>query len=195
MVAVFVVLRLVVGRESIMAAGKVQVAFLVQIFYAFITLLVAAMIVEYPRYDLIESAIKLKVQLVDPYIFFLVFLFGVRTADDAIKVIKGLLLGALLANGATILDALGFIDLGFRIRTDGRTAGAIGESNQYAVFIVMFLPATIAAAVASRGVHASVLARRGASSIRVRTGHDGLARWFHGTRDDLRWSARTCIVI
>lgn len=151
MVAIFVVLRLVVGRESIMAAGKVQVAFLIQIFYAFITLLVAALIVEYPRYDLVESAIKFKVQLLDPYIFFLVFLFGVRTADDAIKVIKGLLLGALLANGATILDALGFIDLGFRIRTDGRTSGAMGESNQYAAFIVIFLPATIAAAVSSRG--------------------------------------------
>jgi hypothetical protein len=151
MVAVFVVLRLVVGRESFMTAGKVQAAFLVQILYAFITLLVAALIVEYPRYDLVESAIKFKVQLLDPYIFFLVFLFGVRTADDAIKVIKGLLLGALLANGATILDALGFIDLGFRIREDGRTSGAMGESNQYAAFIVIFLPATIAAAVASRG--------------------------------------------
>jgi hypothetical protein len=151
MVAVFVVLRLVVGRESIMAAGKIQAAFLIQIFYALITLLVAALLVEYPRYDLIESAIKFKVQLLDPYIFFLVFLFGVRTADDAIKVIKGLLLGALLANGATILDALGFIDLGLRIREDGRTAGAMGESNQYAAFIVIFLPATIAAAVTSRG--------------------------------------------
>jgi hypothetical protein len=151
MVAVFIVLRLVVGRESIMVAGKIQAAFLIQIFYALITLLVAALVVDYPRYDLYVSATKFKVQLLDPYIFFLVFLFGVRTADDAIKVIKGLLLGALLANAATILDAFGIINLGFRIRADGRTTGALGESNQYAAFIVIFLPATIAAAVAERG--------------------------------------------
>ena len=42
------------------------------------------------------------------------FLFGVQTADDAMKVIKGLLLGALLANVVTILDAAGIISLGFR---------------------------------------------------------------------------------
>jgi hypothetical protein len=151
LVAIFVVLRLVVGRESIMVAGKVQGAFLIQIFYALITMLVAALIIDYPRYDLFESVIKFKVQELDPYIYFLVFLFGVRNADDAIKVIKGLLIGALLANAATILDAFGVIDLGLRIRQDGRTSGAIGESNQYAAFIVVFLPATIAVAVASRG--------------------------------------------
>jgi len=151
MLAVFVALRMVIGRQSIMVAGQIQAAFLMQILYAFITLMVAALIVEYPRYDLIAGGIKLKVALVDYYIFFLVFLFGVQTADDAMKVIKGLLIGALLANMATILDAMGYIDLGLRIREDGRTAGAIGESNQYAAFIVMFLPATIAAAVAARG--------------------------------------------
>jgi hypothetical protein len=52
----------------------------------------------------------------------------------------------------TILDGLGFIELGLRVRDDGRVGGAMGESNQYAAFIVMFLPATIAAAVASSGV-------------------------------------------
>lgn len=151
LLAVMVALRMVMARTSILVAGQIQAAFLVQLCYAIITLLVAALIVEYPRYDLFASAIKLKAALLDYYIFFLVFLFGVRSADDALKVIKGLLLGALLANAATILDAVGYLDLGLRIREDGRTAGAIGESNQYAAFILMFLPATIAAAVAARG--------------------------------------------
>jgi hypothetical protein len=150
-VAVLVALRLVMSRASIMAAGQLQAAFLIQILYAIITMLVAAFVVDYPRYDLMASAIKLKATLIDQYIFFLAFLFGVRTADDAMKVIKGLLIGALLANTFTILDAMGYVDLGFRIREDGRTQGAIGESNQYAGFIIMFLPATIAAAVAARG--------------------------------------------
>jgi O-antigen ligase len=150
-IAVVLALRMVVSRGSIMAAGQMQGAFIVQIGYAIVTWLVAALLIQYPYYDLVASGIKLKSGLIDHYIFFLVFLFGVQSSEDAMKVIKGLLFGALLANVVTILDAAGIISLGFRIRDDGRTAGAIGESNQYAAFIILFLPATIAAAVAARG--------------------------------------------
>jgi hypothetical protein len=151
MVAVLVATRMVISRQSIMSAGHMQGAFLVLIVYATVTWLVAGLVIEYPRYDLMKSAIKLKSALIDHFIFFLVFLFGVRNGDEAIKVIKGLLLGALFANVLTILDAMGYVNIGFKIREDGRTTGAIGESNQYASFIVMLLPAAIAAAVGSRG--------------------------------------------
>jgi len=151
LIAMVLALRMVVSRGSIMAAGQMQGAFIVQIGYAIVTWLVAAMLIQYPYYDMVASGIKLKTGLIDHYIFFLVFLFGVQTSEDALKVIKGLLFGALLANAITILDAAGIISLGFRIREDGRTSGAIGESNQYAAFIILFLPGTIAAAVASHG--------------------------------------------
>jgi len=149
--AVLLALRMVMSRESIMAAGQMQGAFIVLIGYAAVTWLLAALLIQYPHYDLVASGIKLKTGLIDHFIFFLVFLFGVQTSEDSLKVVKGLLLGALLANIVTILDAAGIVSLGFRIREDGRTSGAIGESNQYAAFIILFLPATIAAAVASRG--------------------------------------------
>ena len=149
--AVILALRMVVGRGSITAMGQMQGAFIVMIAYAIVTWLVAALLIQYPHYNLVQSGIQLKSSLIDYYIFFAVFLFGTQTTDDALKVIKGLLLGALLANVITILDAAGIVSLGFRIREDGRTSGAIGESNQYAAFIIMFLPATVAAAVASRG--------------------------------------------
>ena len=150
LVAVLLALRLVMGRGSILVARQQQGAFIVQIGYALVTLMVGTLIVDYPRYDFMNSFINLKGTLIDQYIFFLVFLFGVRTADDAVKVIKGLLLGALFANAVTILDALGIIEIGLRIRDDGRVGGAMGESNQYAAFILIFLPATIAAAVGAR---------------------------------------------
>src|SRR5687767_2131759 len=114
--AVIIALRMVVTRQSVMAAGNIQAAFLVQILYATITWLIAGLVIEYPRYDMMESAIKLKSGLIDHYIFFLVFLFGVRDGDDAIKVIKGILLGALFANVLTILDAMGLVNIGFKIR-------------------------------------------------------------------------------
>ena len=151
LIAVVLALRMVVSRSSITAAGQMQGAFIVQIGYAIVTWLIAALLIRYPYYDMAASGIKLKSGLIDHYIFFLVFLFGVHNTEDAMKVIKGLLIGALLANIITILDAAGIISLGFRIREDGRTSGAIGESNQYAAFIILFLPGTIAAAVASHG--------------------------------------------
>src|SRR5687767_3025710 len=151
-IAVLLALRMVVGRQSVTAMGQMQGAFIVTIAYAIVTWFVAAMLIEYPHYDFIASGIKLKSALIDHYIFFLVFLFGARNAEDAMKVIKGLLLGSVLANVVTVLDATGVLSLGFRIRDDGRTSGAIGESNQYAAFIVLFLPATVAAAVAAHGV-------------------------------------------
>ncbi len=101
------------------------------------------------------------------------------------KVIKGLLLGALFANIITILDAAGIISLGFRIREDGRTAGAIGESNQYAAFIILFLPATIAAAVASQWPAAAVLVRRHAGRLHD-AGDDRVARRLRRPRHDVR---------
>jgi len=152
LIAVVLALRMVVSRSSIMVAGQMQGAFIIQIGYAIVTFFIAALLIQYPYYSVVNSGIKLKSGLIDHYIFFLVFLFGVQTIEEGLKVIKGLLFGALLANIITVLDAVGIISLGFRIREDGRTAGAIGESNQYAAFIILFLPATIAAAVATHGV-------------------------------------------
>jgi hypothetical protein len=151
LMATFLALRMVIGRTSLTAAGPMQGAFIAQIGYAMVTWLVAALVIKYPNYDLIASGIHLKAGLIDYYVFFLVFLFGVRNAEDGMKVIKWMLVGALFANFATICDSFGIINLGYKERIDGRTQGAIGESNQYAAYIVLFLPGIIAMAVASRG--------------------------------------------
>jgi hypothetical protein len=151
MLATFLALRMVTARTSVTAAGSMQIAFIVLIAYAMFTWLVSALVIEYPGYDLTATAIRLKAGLIDYFIFFLVFLFGVHTADDAMKVIKWILAGAVFANLATILDTAGLINLGYTERMDGRTQGAIGESNQYAAYIILFIPGLIAAAVGSRG--------------------------------------------
>jgi len=151
LIAIVLALRMVIGRRPVSDMGQMQGAFIALIGYSFVTWLIASLVIDYQHYNFTASGIRLKSELIDFYIFFLVFLFGVQTPEDAMKVIKGLVLGAVFANVITVLDAFGVVSLGFRIRDDGRTAGAIGESNQYAAFIVLFLPATIAAAVSSRG--------------------------------------------
>lgn len=151
MLATFLALRMVIARTSVMAAGQMQVAFLVQIVYAIFTWMIAGLVIKYAGYDFIQTGIQLKSGLIDYYIFFLVFLFGVRTVEDGLTVIKWMLFGAVFANLATILDTAGIVNLGYQERIDGRTQGAIGESNQYAAYIILFIPGLIAAAVASRG--------------------------------------------
>lgn len=150
-VATFLALRMIMARSQITAAGQMQAAFLVQIAYALFTWVIAGLVIQYNSYDLVASGIKLKGGLIDYYIFFAVFLFAVSTAEDAIKVIKWLLAGAVFANVATLLDVAGLWNLGYTERWDGRTQGAIGESNQYAAYIILFLPGLVAAAVSSRG--------------------------------------------
>jgi hypothetical protein len=152
LVASLLVLRMIVARTNVFVVQSMHGAWLMLIGYALVTWLLAGLVIVYPHYDFRESMIALKVQLIDNYIFFLVFLYAVTEAEDCMKVIKGLLLGAVFANAATILDYVGVIDLGLRIRPDGRAQGALGESNQYAAFIVLFIPGMIAATVSSRGL-------------------------------------------
>ena len=65
LIAVLLGLRMVMSRESIMSAGQLQAAFIAQIVYAIITLLVGTLIIGYPRYELVDSFIKLKATLID----------------------------------------------------------------------------------------------------------------------------------
>lgn len=148
----FLLLRMVVTRTGAFEARPMQVAWGVLIGYALLTWIIAGVLIGYARYDLIESGIRFKSGLVDYYIFFLVFFLGTRSLDDTSAVTRTLLFGAVFANLATILDTSGVVDFGYVEREDGRTQGALGESNQYAAFIILVLPAIIASAVSAHGV-------------------------------------------
>jgi len=151
-VATFLALRMVINRSSITAASGLQGAFLATIAYAICTWLIAAFIIDYPGYNLIATGIQLKAGLIDYYIFFLVFLFGMSNTGETLKVIKWMLAGAVFANLCTILDTAGIVNFGYHERIDGRTQGALGESNQYAAYIVLMIPGLIAAAAGARGL-------------------------------------------
>jgi O-antigen ligase len=152
LIAMFLMFRIAVSRGERLDAGPVHVFFAVLISYAMVTWLTAALIIQYPGYDLIASGIRLKSELIDHLIFFLVFYYGVTSRRDGLTVLMGLLLAALLANVTTVADVLGYIDLGFQERESGRTEGALGEANQYAAYIILFLPGMIAAMLRTRGI-------------------------------------------
>lgn len=146
--------RVVLGREKLTAGARgLHVLFGLLLGYAIVTWVVAAFIVEYPRYDAVYSGFKLKSTLVDQLLFFLVFFHGVRSEFEARSTLLGMLVAVVVANFLTVADVSGILSLGLvEQRDDGRVEGALGESNQYAAFIVIFLPAILAAAAAARNL-------------------------------------------
>lgn len=152
LIAMFLLFRMVVTRSSTLDASPIHASFVILIAYAIMTWLIAGLFIEYPGYDLVDSGIRLKSGLIDYFVFFLVFYHGTRSTDDSVMVIKALLLAALFANAMTVADVAGVIDLGFEERADGRAQGALGESNQYAAFISLFVPGMIAAMTLAGGV-------------------------------------------
>ena len=151
LIALVLMFRIVVERQRLQA-GPIHLFFAILIAYALVTWLVAGLIIEYPGYDLIDSGIRLKSELIDYFIFFLVFYYGTSSRRDAMTVLGALLLAALFANAMTVADVTGIYDLGFEERESGRTEGALGEANQYAAFVILFLPGMIAALMLARGV-------------------------------------------
>jgi O-antigen ligase len=90
-------------------------------------------------------------------VFFVVFFYGLQTIEDALAVANAFLVGVVVANVITVLDASGVLGLNIiAVRTAdaeeyGRVQGAFGEANQHAAVIAMVLPAMCAKVLLSRG--------------------------------------------
>ena len=139
-------------RNRSFEAGSVIVPYALCIAYALFTWVTILLIIDYPGYSALRSLITLKGGMADHLIVFLVFFYGVLNAKDALWLIKALIWTVLIVNVISVMDALNLPDLGLiQEREDGRIGGPIGESNQYAVFVSLFLPGMLALAIMGRG--------------------------------------------
>ncbi len=76
---------------------------------------------------------------------FLLFFYGVTSADEALSLIHVFLWMMVFGNLLALVDGFNIIDLGIiQQREDGRIGGPMGESNQYGAFLALILPATVA---------------------------------------------------
>ncbi len=125
-------------------------AFVVMIFYAVCTLLTSGLLIQYVRYDMVEAIIRLKSDLIEPFLFFAIFFYSIDTEADCLWITGVLVWIALFANITTVVDST--LGLGLmKIGTDDRVQGAMGEQNQYAAYIVTFLPAMLVTMARTRG--------------------------------------------
>jgi len=98
----------------------------------------------------LERFFSLKGMLIDHYLFFLVFYYTNKTIPETINIIKLILILIFISTFITVIDVYDIPDLGIIKQMEhesaanrGRVQGPLGEPNQYAVFLVLFLPAYI----------------------------------------------------
>jgi O-antigen ligase len=114
------------------------------IIYAIFTWVMIVVLIDYPRYDPLRSFINLKSYLGDHLVVFLVFFYGILHAKDARSLMKTMLWMVMLANLISVMDALNMPDLNLiSEREDGRVSGPMGESNQFAAYLALFMPLAI----------------------------------------------------
>jgi O-antigen ligase len=151
--ASLLLLRFVVGGELKGGSRLMQVAFLLLCAYATVSWLLVAMALNLPGYEPLQAFVRLKSEFYDQAIFFLVFFYGVQSADDAIAVLDALLCSAVFAHILTVIDSFGLIHV-ISERTDiadaGRSQGAFGESNIHGAVVVLLLPAVLARMLEAR---------------------------------------------
>jgi hypothetical protein len=145
--------RFVLGGKRSAGLPLIHMLFALWVCYGILSWIVVGYILEYPSYDAMESAIRLKAGVIDPALLFLCLFYGVRDLEDARLVTKALLIGIAIANVATLTDVLGLTSVGVRIgdsgAEEGRVFGVFGHANETGALIVCLLPAMIAAAFAS----------------------------------------------
>lgn len=145
--------KIAVQRNFSFEIRALHACFFVLIAYSILAFGAAAFVIEYPGYDVIKSAIKLKTLWIDRALLFLVFFYGLRSTANAYAVLKVLLIAVALASTIALANALGITQIGRmgELMDNGRVLGLMGEPNQDAAFGALFLPGLYAAFMMSAG--------------------------------------------
>ncbi len=128
-------------QEGRLECLNIHVPFILLISYAALSWFTVSLIVAFPGYGMLESLITLKSQLVDRYLFFFVFFYWLGSQKDVLWMVRYIIWIIVLGNVITLIDVYNIPDLGIiHVRADGRVSGPLGQSNQYAAFLIVFLP-------------------------------------------------------
>jgi O-antigen ligase len=150
--ALGMLLRVSLDRNLKIELPAIPITFVALILYAILSYVAIVAVIQYPYYRVLDNALQLK-GVIDQLFFFLVFFYGTRSNEDAILILKCLLIAFALSHVMAVADALGFVSFGdIEQRSDGRVQGLVGESNQYGAFVAMSLPALVAIVLATSGL-------------------------------------------
>jgi len=150
---VALVLEFSVGRRNpLQETWALHIRWLLLISYATFTWLAIVLLGIHRGYSGLESFISLKGQLVDLFIFLLVYLYGPKDTSTTLSLIRWLITVLIIVNIITMIDVFNVPDLGIIIdRQDGRLTGPFNEVNQYGAILIFIIPITAGLALASKG--------------------------------------------
>lgn len=142
-----------VARNRRVELTGVHVLFGLIMLYALITWVTLSFVVQNPEYQVKEALISYKSNLVDQYLTFLIFFYGLLHLKDSMWLLRAMLWIAMIGNIVTIIDTMNIPDLGVLPAPEkrGRFEGFIGQPNAYGQFLVLYLPACIALYLQERG--------------------------------------------
>lgn len=101
-------------------------------------------------YDAFGSFVALKSQLVDLFLFMLVYMYGPKDIESTRSLLKWLIAILVIVNVVTMIDVFNIPDLGIiRDREDGRLTGPVNEVNQYGAVLIFIIPITAGLAIGS----------------------------------------------
>ncbi len=126
--------------------------FVVLIVLAIISVLYVGIVVELPGYRFLRSLVTVKNNLVDHYLFFLVFCYGLKSTRDVLWLGKAMLAIIALANFVTFIDLYNIPNLGLIGDFNGRVEGPLGQPNEYGGLLAFFVPLLIGAVFNLYGV-------------------------------------------
>ncbi len=124
---------------------SVLVPFFIFALYAIFSWLVLILLVQYPNYSIRLSLISLKSGPIETLMVLILFFYGARDTTQALSVLRSMVWLIIAGNVVTVIDGANIVNLGLiSLREDGRVGGTIGNSNEFAYFVALFLPTIIA---------------------------------------------------
>jgi len=147
------VLELSIGKRDLLReTWALHSAWFVLLAYATFTWLFIILLGVHRGYSAFQGFIALKGQLIDLFLFLLVYLFGPKDVAGAINLLRWLIMIFVVVNLITLVDVLNVPDLGIITdREDGRLAGPVNEVNQYGAVLIFIIPLTAGLALSSTG--------------------------------------------
>ena len=136
---------LVIGLRAVLSPNgirfsdlDVHAACLVLILYSVVSF--SVLFAFDPTYPTLRAFIELKSQVIDYYLFFLVYRYGIDTLEDALWLFNAIMRTLLVLGILIAADYLNVPNLGVFGTFQGRTEGFLGEPNEYAAFLVFTMP-------------------------------------------------------
>jgi O-antigen ligase len=139
-------------RDPLREVWTLNVAWFALVSFATFTWMTLVLLGIHRGYDSFGSFVALKSQLVDLFLFMLVYMYGPKDLESTARLLKWLISVLVIVNVVTMIDTFNVPDLGIVAEAKyGRLAGPVNEVNQYGAILIFIIPITAGLALGSHG--------------------------------------------